>query len=105
MKKTFNYESAQAVLIFDETKLEGRLVNVKSEVTGQGHARGVLQMAVDYADKHRMDIRLRARQYGNPRGLTNPQLVEFYSKFGFVKVGDTKPVAMFRPYSRESQGL
>lgn len=37
-----------------------------------------------YADDHNLVLILRARRFGNPRGLDNDSLVEFYKKFGFV---------------------
>jgi GNAT superfamily N-acetyltransferase len=80
----FRFESARATLF----KLEdgtAKVTNVHAQMRGQGHATAVLSRIIEYADKHQLPLWLEVQRYGHPRGgLTNAQLLNFYSKFGFV---------------------
>lgn len=101
----FFYEGAQATLIQDD---HGLCVvdSLYSRTPGQGHARGVMERIIRHADQNGLTLRLIARQFGNPHGLRNDELVVFYEKFGFVIEGDRKPpITMVRPPSQESQPL
>lgn len=78
-----------------------------SGTPGLGHGRAVMEKAVDYADAHGMTVRLLVARYGDPHhnALTNPQLEEFYAKFGFEKQTTRRPVLMIRYPSQGIQRL
>ncbi len=81
------------------------LQDLYSNERGKGHAKRVMQKAVEYADTHRVTLFLVAQEYGRERGLNNVQLEEFYNKFGFEKdIRSARPVRMVRYPSREIQG-
>ena len=105
--KEFNYESAHAALKIQALEKTAVLIDVRSRLQGLGHATEVIRTALDYANYLGLDVWLKAQQNGDPNnGMSNERLVEFYSKFGFVPIKDTKPVMMVRKYvSQGSQGL
>lgn len=83
----FNYESAKCVLtIWDETK--ATLIDVCSTDRKKGHATELLKMLTAFADKRGLKLITAAEAYGNEPGLSTDQLVMFYTKFGFVALGD-----------------
>ncbi len=89
----FKYESASAKLIYIDAGT-CMLVNVYSLKRGLGHAKGVLQEVIDYADEYGATIILIAQS--SPRSsLTNKQLEELYSRFGF-KTTRRGPTRMIR---------
>jgi hypothetical protein len=63
------------------------LTNLYSIKPGNGHATELMGKVEEYADQHKVVIKLIAKQYGNARGLNNDQLVTFYKKFGFIQNG------------------
>lgn len=105
----FKYEGASAILEHLSPDLY-LLRNVWSQHRGRGHAHGVLQQVIDFADQNGYDIFLVAQPYGHPipTAKTRSELVTFYKKFGFVR--DTRHggqvYAMIRRQpSREKQGI
>lgn len=50
---------------------------------GQGIGKEVMQDIIDVADELKYKLTLDAQQFGSG-GLSTPQLVDFYKKFGFV---------------------
>lgn len=98
----FRYEGASVIL---QPLEENRylLTSLWSQTRGQGHAKGVLTKALDWADKRHICIELYVGVYGHPAqtALTNKQLIELYSKFGFEQT-HKRPIRMLRrPISRE----
>lgn len=93
----FKYASGSATLKFRVDQKEALLSDVRADIPGVGHGSAVMEAVVLYADNYGIDILLKAQKNGDPHtGLTNEQLVAFYSKFGFVAQKDTKPVMMVR---------
>jgi len=84
------YKSASVVLRMrsDGVLTLKSLYSVKQR---QGHAAELLRLICEYADEHRLDIELEAKQYGHTRGLDNQGLVIFYGKYGFVLNGGSTP--------------
>lgn len=99
---TFRYGQASAY-IFPLSDDVYAVSNLFSRARGQGHAKGVMQQVIDYADTYDITLRLIAQRYGNPMhpALDNPQLIEFYGNFGFEKEGESKPITMVRHPSQE----
>lgn len=100
----FVYESASATLKLISPR-SAKLINLYSKNPGNGDATQVLHMVVEYVDQRGLDVFLTARRYGynDSRGLSNRELVEFYKKFGFELMGDSK-CYMYRG-SQESHAL
>lgn len=101
---TLKYESASAILsmIHGDT---AKVISVRSEQKGLGHGRRIMELVVEYAEAHGLDLWLEVQSYGRPRGLDNKQLVEFYQKFGFhVAHNDgNKPIVMHRKLLKGEQ--
>lgn len=108
----FKYESASAKLEeLGPAKTTYSLRNLFSRSRGQGHAKGVMQQIVQYADDNNITILLVIQRYGykDKKALDNSQLKAFYEKFGFV----TDPYSKYlthmvrhpRYRSRENHGL
>ena len=76
------------------TPVNYALSNLYSRSRGKGHAKGVMQDVVDYADVHQFTIRLIAEPYG-PDHISKANmesLMAFYERFGFAKdEGDNRP--------------
>lgn len=83
----FSYGKASAILEELEPGKLYSLRNMFSRTRGQGHANGVMDRIVEYADKNNSTIILVIQRYGynDHKALNNKQLEEFYRKFGFVK--------------------
>ena len=94
----FQYEGAKLAL----RPHQGfwKLINLYSTYPRQGHATELMRIVTDYADRNHIRLVLEPKQYGDPRGMTTPQLFEFYKRFGFVTRGEL----MVRD-SQELQGL
>ena len=96
--KGFMFDSATAKLAVydDETAY---LSNVFSRRRGLGHASKVMNMVTDYADEHGLYLYLEAKQYGysDSKALRNEDLVVFYEKFGFIRIGNSpEKIEMYR---------
>ncbi len=81
------------------------LTHLYSGQRGNGHATGVVTLALRYADEHELETYLLARGYGGPTQtmLSNEQLVEFYNKFGFVAIdGPFSTPRMKRPRTKNT---
>ena len=55
-----------------------------SEDKGKGHARRVLELITEYADRESLTLRLKAHRFGVGVSPDDDQLVAIYSKHGFV---------------------
>lgn len=79
------YESASVIL----QPREGyyRVSSLYAVKTRQGHATELMKLVIDWADRNGHILVLEAKQWGNPRGLPDEMLVEFYKKFGFTSEG------------------
>lgn len=80
-----SFESASASI--KEVNGEHMLVNVYARDRGKGHASGLMDRVIYYADKNQLRLKLIARPYKTvARGdvLSPEALVEFYRKYGFV---------------------
>lgn len=94
---TFRHGSASALLLIYDVG-PSLVTSLYSNDPGKGHAKAVMQQIVDYADERGLELTLSARQFNNERGLKNPELIEFYRKFGFELINENSPVnAMMRP--------
>jgi GNAT superfamily N-acetyltransferase len=96
-KITVHMHSAQAVL-HPQADRTVKISNLYAQQRARGHASALLSEIVGIADEEHILLWLEVQRYGAPRdGLDNNQLMEFYRKFGFVKVEDgRKPVMMHR---------
>lgn len=85
------------------------LSNVWSQSPGQGHGRGIMEKVIHFADKHGLTLVLMVQQYGQPGSgrLSNEQLEQFYSCFGFLKhPNSTRPTTMYRrPLAKKTSAL
>lgn len=82
----FSHESSTAKLtVWDEER--ATVSNVFSVKPRRGHASGLMQEIVSYADISGLTLLLEVQQYGNARGLSNAGLKRFYGKFGFEDCG------------------
>lgn len=83
----FRYKKATCKLIvWDETK--ATLSNLFSIVRNQGHAKGVLREACNFADENDLQIVLRVQRYGGDHLCPdNAGLKRLYSQFGFIDCG------------------
>ena len=90
------YESAKALLHVFENGLAS-LSDVHVTDLRQGHATGLMKQIEQYADDNNLQVMLEVRRYGDPHhGMSNAQLEQFYSRFGFVRQGERKPIVMIR---------
>lgn len=97
----FSYESATGCInVICSSPKEAFVNAVYSRERRQGHASVLMQMIVDHADDHDYILHLTVQGYGNGVIMDNPSLVEFYARFGFVRVGKNWPATMIR-YPRE----
>lgn len=62
------------------------LSNLYSVNKHRGEGTRVLKNALEYVDSHNAEVMLWAQQYGDIHGMTNPELVSWYERFGFVVV-------------------
>jgi len=85
--------SAQLLIWDDGTS---RLSNVYSRDRGLGQATRLLEKIAAFADEQKLSIFLTVKRFGyaDRKALTNAQLVEFYSKFGFEIVLDGEPIVV-----------
>lgn len=77
------FKSAQANIWF----LDNGVIlfsNLYAIDRGKGHASGLIERVCDIADQNNYLVRLEARQYSDPHGLTTHELIEFYSRHGFI---------------------
>jgi len=74
------------------------LSNLFSRHRGQGHATAVMKKVIAYADKNGLEIKLLVQRYGHTdrKALDNLQLIAFYEKFGFQRIGEGRPIMMVR---------
>lgn len=88
----FAHESASAIVIDWE---DGRasLAEVFSAEKRKGHATGLINKVIAYADENRLTLILAAQAHGDDR-MTNIQLQAFYEKFGFVATTDADEFIM-----------
>jgi GNAT superfamily N-acetyltransferase len=69
----------------DAVSLQG--FTVIPEARGKGHGNRALSQICQWADKHKIELKLWVEQYDNGP-LNNSQLVQFYRKFGFKGTQD-----------------
>lgn len=93
----FQHETASAHLTYVDRRVVV-LNNLWAEERGSGHATGLLNEIIGYADAKQLTILLVAQRYGNPNrsALNNTQLEQFYAKFGFEQHGTQKRPVMMR---------
>lgn len=99
----FKHESASVQLVPLEKDLYA-VSNLYSQHRGYGHARRVMEMAIEFADRERLILKLIAQRYGysDKRSMDNPHLVRFYETLGFVQdPGSVRLISMTRYPSRE----
>jgi GNAT superfamily N-acetyltransferase len=96
---SFRYGTATARLIFLDVGIF-TLSSLFSRDRRKGDAKQLMHEIVNYADKHRLILRLIVQQYGKERGLDNLQLEDFYRKYGFASDSDKLPRTMTRLPSR-----
>ena len=94
----YRYESATCKLT-DHGDGTADLTHVYAQNRGQGHASGVVRLALEEADRRGLSVYLLVRGYGGPvrTMLSNDQLIEFYRKFGFERVDTSNSPRMKRP--------
>ena len=78
----FKHETARLVLHIWDDK-EATVSSLHSTQRKQGHATGLMEKVISYADEHGLSLILDAQQFGHPIGPDNAYLVEFYKRFGF----------------------
>ncbi len=85
----FGHESATCLLVINEDDNTAVLSHVYSIIRHAGHATGLMERVVAYADKYNLEVSLHAQAYGHPVQtiLSNDALVKFYEQFGFVAEG------------------
>lgn len=78
-------QSASCIVVVEEDGI-ARVAQVYSEDRGKGHAKGLLQKVINFADENGLTLYLKVSAYGPARapGLSNKQLVVFYEQFGFI---------------------
>lgn len=108
MKPTipFSYERASAKLQWMADDLYA-VRNLWSQTRGLGHARGIMEKIIKYADDHGLDLFLIAQQYGsvNHPSMNNKELEAFYMKFGFKRAESSNGlIKMIRLTSRDLHG-
>lgn len=103
---TFKSDSASAQLVMISSEY-AKILAVRSEDRGRGHANALMQKIVEYADDNNLTLTLTVRAYGGPRGiLSNKELESFYGKFGFERIFlYSRPVEMMRLPSQEIHTL
>lgn len=79
------------------------LMSLWSKFRGEGHASALMAEVINWADEHRATIFLGVQRYGPPReGMNNAELIQFYSRYGFVIDERVKRNRqMIRYYSQE----
>lgn len=95
----FKFESATASLRQFDTSVPWVLSSVFSRDRGKGHATGLMEQIVAYADEHDIEIQLLVKRfkYTDSKALDNEQLRAFYEKFGFEWDGEKSlPLRMIR---------
>lgn len=103
INRTFKHEGARCDV---KTIAPGILVlsGLYSHHRQQGHARALMEKVVAFADENRLNIKLRVREFGPPDVMTDIQLFEFYTKFGFkMDVDLAHKTDMTREHSQELQ--
>ena len=96
------FESASALIKEKDDMLW--LTQVYSRKRGLGHGTGLMERVTKYAEENKVDLHLLVRPYdavANKGILTEPQLVEFYSKHGFEVFKQTPPKEMVYYHSQE----
>jgi len=94
----FSYESASAKLIYLAPRIMS-LRDVESREKRKGHARGLMDRVVQYANNLDLTLLLVVGAYGHdPEMMNNHQLERFYGEYGFVReeIYPKKPVHMIR---------
>lgn len=76
-----SYESASCVLSERESGVW--VTGLYSTKPRKGHATGLMQKVIDFADERGLGLILVARQFGSTTGLNDSDLITFYEKFGF----------------------
>lgn len=81
-----------------EDDTNAKLVDVYSEIRGQGHATQLLTSIMEDVDRKGITLWLEVQGYGDPHTvLTNSQLIRFYERFGFDVIDHTHcPIQMVR---------
>lgn len=79
----FEHESATCKVVVWEDGTAS-LCDVYATERHQGHATELLNKVMRWVDDRGMLLKTAAEAHGDGPKLTNPQLVEFYKKFGFV---------------------
>lgn len=84
----FRHKRATAKLVVWD-KERATVSNLFSVQRGKGHAKGVMQKIVDYADDHGLILTLVVGMYGyaDKDSMDNAALKVFYAKFGFKDMG------------------
>jgi GNAT superfamily N-acetyltransferase len=93
----FKYRSARASISIIDNHI-GLLGSVHAQERRKGHASGLMQQVVDYADQQGLQLRLVVQRYGHPaETMDNHQLESFYGRFGFLRDPESsRPVTMTR---------
>lgn len=100
---SFTHESAGA-LLHEWGNGTASLSDLHVRTYRQGHATALMKKLESYADKHKLVLILQVRRYGTPHeGMSNSELEMFYSKFGFIRQSDRKPVVMIRPSMQQGE--
>lgn len=77
----FEYKSASLTLIlWDDDRAS--ISSLFSGERRQGHATEVMHRAIKFVDQRCLTLALVVEAFGE-NGMTNPELVDFYKKFGF----------------------
>jgi GNAT superfamily N-acetyltransferase len=101
MRVPFQYASATATvnMVADDI---GFLNSVYARDRRMGHASGLMEQVISWADGKDVTLHLTAQGYGNGRIMHNQDLIAFYERFGFRRVpGDNPwPARMVRLPSR-----
>ena len=98
----FNHLSARCYLAELDEGLWA-VVNVYSTERRQGHATGLMQDVIRWADKHKVRLNLMVMSYDgkNHNIPDNHDLEAFYAKFGFERMGNVRPIFLSRIPSHE----
>jgi ribosomal protein S18 acetylase RimI-like enzyme len=100
----FRHESAEAYLTMWGDGL-ATLSNLYAKEPQRGHSRALMGIITAFADERDLEVVLLVRRFGNTRGMSNEQLVEFYKKFGFTSEGIVDGRVFMRRLVGASQDL
>lgn len=93
--QVFTYGSARAILSWVGYERDAQLSNLEAINQRLGHGTKVMEAVLTYADERGLGLYLGVQQFGKD-GMDNPQLEEWYSSFGFVRLPGPRPHIMHR---------